>query len=551
MTKIQTLNTWRNLPFISGLLALFLPVAYIEWQVLRYTGGVFMYPLDDPFIHMQVARNVALDGTWGINPGEFGSASSSILYTLLLTVLFKICTVQVIIPFLINCVAAIVLLWVVQQWMAKQLVSVAAQTLVLLLAVVLGPLPALVISGMEHVLQLLFCFLFLTDSARWLEEDVALDGKKNPPLPWQLLLWAILVTATRYEGVFLVAIVCFFILLKRRVVQAVLLGLVALLPLILFGIYSTCQGSYFLPNSVLVKAETAPLSQGNFFPYIGNLLINKLTVVNTDSMPVGAPRPGISLLATQRLLILLPLLFLLFRKQLAERPAFRFLILTLIACTIAHLCFAATGWFYRYEAYLVTLSILAGGTFLAAGKVVPDSKGAWFKPVLAVLLFALFFPFLLRSAASFTKAKQACINIYEQQYQVANFLRRYFNREHVAANDIGAMSFYTEVNMLDLWGLGNIEVARSKKGGYWTPGFLDSLARKRKTKFAVVYDEWFAPELLSGWKKAGSWTILNNVICGGETVSFYITDPACEQQLRKALEEHKAALPPTVTTQTY
>lgn len=550
MTKIRTLNVWRNLPFISGLLALFLPVAYTELQVLRYTGGIFMYPLDDPFIHMQVARNVALDGTWGINPGEFGSASSSILYTLLLTVLFKIFSVQTIIPFLINCAGAIALLWVAQQWMSKQRISVTAQTLVLLLAVILGPLPALVISGMEHVLQVLFCFLFLTSTARWLEEDKG-ESKNRFNLPWQLLVLAMLVTATRYEGVFLVAIACFFILLKRRVSQALLLGMVALIPLILFGIYSTHQGSYFLPNSVLVKAETTPLSFGNFFPYIGNLLINKLTVVNTDSVPIGAPRPGISLLATQRLLLLLPLLFLLFRKQLAQHIAFRFLILTLIACTLTHLCFAATGWFYRYEAYLITLSILVGGTFVAGNKAALDGKGPWVKPVFAVLLFALFFPFLLRSAASFTKAKQACINIYEQQYQVAAFLRKYFNREHVAANDIGAMSFYTEVNMLDLWGLGNIDVARSKKGGYWTPTFLDSLAKERKTKIAVVYDEWFSPELLARWKKAGAWTISNNVICGGETVSFYVVDSTGEQQLKKALEAHKAALPATVTTQTY
>ena len=53
-------------------------------SILRATGGVFMYPLDDPFIHMQVAKNLAFHQTWGIFPGEFASASSSLLYTLLL-----------------------------------------------------------------------------------------------------------------------------------------------------------------------------------------------------------------------------------------------------------------------------------------------------------------------------------------------------------------------------------------------------------------------------------------------------------------------------------
>src|SRR5688500_9913608 len=82
----------------------FILLWWIVSGVLGYTGGIFMYPLDDTFIHMELARNLADHATWGINPGEFGSASSSLLYTVLLALLFKVFGVWVTIPFIVNCI---------------------------------------------------------------------------------------------------------------------------------------------------------------------------------------------------------------------------------------------------------------------------------------------------------------------------------------------------------------------------------------------------------------------------------------------------------------
>ena len=65
-------------PLFIAVLVTLLGVGVIERGILSQTGGAFLYPLDDPFIHMQVARNLSLHGVWGINPQEFGSASSSL-----------------------------------------------------------------------------------------------------------------------------------------------------------------------------------------------------------------------------------------------------------------------------------------------------------------------------------------------------------------------------------------------------------------------------------------------------------------------------------------
>ena len=62
---------------ILALLAVFVPVTLIEYYVIRHTNGTFMYPLDDTFIHMALAKNLAFYGNWGMNRYAFASASSS------------------------------------------------------------------------------------------------------------------------------------------------------------------------------------------------------------------------------------------------------------------------------------------------------------------------------------------------------------------------------------------------------------------------------------------------------------------------------------------
>ncbi len=48
-------------------------------------------------------------------------------------------------------------------------------------------------------------------------------------------------------------------------------------------------------------------------------------------------------------------------------------------------------------------------------------------------------------------------NIYEQQVQSAKFLHQFYNTSKVVANDIGAISYYTNIHLLDIAGLGSVE----------------------------------------------------------------------------------------------
>jgi hypothetical protein len=371
-------------------------------------------------------------------------------------------------------------------------------------------------------------------------------------MPWPLFVYGMLVTFIRYEGLFLIAVVCLILLYHRRLGLAIRLGFISVLPLVVFGVYSVVKGSYFLPNSVLLKSEGAPLSISGMLHYFNNLLVDKLTVVKTDSLPVGSPRPGISLLATQRLLIILPLSFVVFWRYIREKAAYGYILGILLAVTVIHLCFAATGWLYRYEAYLIFCSM--GIVLLLAwqyGREVFRERGVVVRWMMGVVVFAAFFPLVLRSAAAFSRTGDACVNIYQQQYQMGQFLRTYYDSSANAVNDIGAVSFSTRGANVDLWGLGNIQVARSRKSGRWNPGFLDSLCRAQHVGTAVFYEKWFNDSMRLRWTKVATWRIQNNVICGDDSVSFFSIRAADAPVLKGHLEDFEKQLPAGVEVRYY
>ena len=524
-------------------------VAVIEFLALRHNNWVMCYPLDDTFIHMEVARNFEQSGVWGISPYEFGSASSSLFYTLLLALLFWISSPHVVIPLLVNCVAGVFLLVTVDRWLRKQLLTSRHRIIVHLLLLLLIPLPVLAITGMEHMLQLLFSFLFIYSFAEWLE---SVPVGQRSRLPVKLFIYAILVTTIRFEGMFLVALVCLTLLLRKRLLLAIALGTASILPIITFGIYSVSKGSYFLPNSVLMKSQGLQFSVAGITELIKKIFTEKLVSINEVVLARGEFSPGISLPATQMLLLIIPAIYLFTRKYLSAKPSYTWLFIVTLGAVIIHLSLAATGWLYRYEAYLFLLSIpVLAVTFI---KALPGLLSRMLLPERAVALFfslILLLPIVARSGAALSKPVRAINNIYEQQYQMATFMHRYYINERIAFNDIGAVSFFTDGHSLDLWGLGDIDVARSKREKRNTPEFLDSLVKREGVRFAIVYDDWFSDSLLSKWQKVATWKIQDNVICGSDTVSFYSVDPSITTRLLADLKAFQPSLPATVQTKYY
>jgi len=533
MKEQQQLGKFRDpSALILSILICFGTLALVIKKAMTGTGGLFIYPVDDAYIHMEIAKNIALHGNWGINASEFGSASSSPLYTIILSIFFILFSPNIYIPFIVNCLAGLLLLYVIWRWLTKHGINRLQQIVILLLVVFLTPLPLLMFCGMEHTLQCLFSFLFLFGFADWLQAN----NEKQTKLPWTIFLYAIFTATIRYEGLFLVGMAGLALLYQRRIGTAITLGAVAALPLVIFGAYSVAQGSYFLPNSVLVKSEAAQFTAGGMAHAVGHIIAERLVF----------SKSGIALLAVQRLLFILPIAY--FTLTRPVQVAYRFILLALTGTALLQLTLADTGKFYRYEGYLiVAATVLLCVLVLKHWKERLSAPHRGLQWLVYFIVFFLFLPIIFRSLTANNKLAQASVNIYDQQYQMTLFIQKFYDNGVVAANDIGAISYFTNARIVDLWGLGDIDIARSKKGGYWTPAFLDSFCRKQNTDIAIIYDSWIDQSIPPQWKKTAEWKIQNNVVCGDDYVSFYAVDTTHTSELRKNLETFSESLPKTVT----
>jgi hypothetical protein len=129
---------------------------------------------------------------------------------------------------------------------------------------------------------------------------------------------------------------------------------------------------------------------------------------------------------------------------------------------------------------------------------------------------------------------------------MGSFIRQYYQGSAVALNDIGAVNFFADIHCLDLWGLANRDVTLLKREHNYHTRDIAALSKQAGARIAIVYDYWYAGEvggLPPEWVRVGQWTIRNNVILGGGTVSFYALDPGEVSRLIQCLREFSAKLP--------
>ena len=497
---------------------------------VRRNGGRFVYALDDPYIHMSIARNFALHGVWGATAEGFTSSTSAPLWTLILAIAYRLFGVNDLTPLILNMLAALALLTLAYFIFTRY--TQRSWLICLLLVVVLytTPLPAQTLAGMEHLLHVVISIGFSFIATQVITQPQPLTFKRWLPL----LILAPILSATRYEGLFLIGAAGLLLLVQRKFVPAIGIGLAGLMPPVAYGWISATRGWMFLPNSLMLKSAAIYSPPGERFSMVFDKLVER----------AGQNSAVISLV----------LLSLVFWILLSNRPGTHLAqtLNTLFALTsLIHLVFADLGWFYRYEAYLMPLGLLAIGVSLAgllpAGKLkIHWNSGSTYAGALLGLTLVLVF--WGRSGQSLRDTVTATANIHEQQIQMAKFVARYYSGKAIAANDIGALSYYTDAHVLDLFGLGSVEPARLKLQGRYDTLQIARLVREKDVQVVMVYDTWFEEfgGLPPAWRKVGEWEIQNNVVCGSPVVSFYAPNDAVLPYLRDSLNEFSAQLPQNV-----
>jgi len=401
--------------------------------------------------------------------------------------------------------------------------------------VLLVPLPALILSGMEQALQTLLTILAVFLAARLLSGESPGSARRDAV---GLLILGPLITGVRFEGMFLIVAICGLFLLCKRWLFALALAVCGFLPVIINGIISVSQGWFWFPTSVLLKAS---------LPDFGSPVALILSLLNPIFICL---REGPHLLV----LLVSVLLFYIVAcgKGSGGRESRQIMGTILFLTGVAHLEFVGAAPLFRYDAYWCALAIL----FLALQLPVvvprwpsPFSLSTWTVPknlACGALALLLFFPVAVKGMRILWFLPQCTTNIYEQQYQMGLFVRRYYQNSTVALNDIGAVNFLADIHCLDLWGLANAEVAAAKQKHTYQVRDIERLSKQTGTRIAIIYDSWFIGGVPPEWIRVGTWTIQEDVIVGGDTVSFYAVDPAETTHLSEALGDFSSQLPADV-----
>ncbi len=481
--------------------------------ILAGTGGRWIFTLDDPYIHMAMARHWVSTGLPGINAGTYSSSSSSPLWVCLLALADLLAGVRETTPLFLNLAAAFACLVMAQKTLSGFAVQGIKSFAALLGFLFSVPLPVLVSTGMEHTLHLALLLAFLHLAALKKEASSLL-----------LIPCAFLTAAVRPETVFIVSGAALYLFLHKRRTLALSLVFTSLLPFLLYGAWNLSQGWPFLPAPFLLKG---------------------IGVWSGDSAKrLREALPLVSLISG--------VLFFEIRRWIlgaGKRPcALNFYTVTFLCGGVLHLAFAGIGWFYRYEAYLIGLGFL-----VLAGQV--HAEVSWIrKPVNFLMLLLLLSPAAFRGIKACSEIPAASRNIYDQQIQMAHFLGGYYRGESVLVNDVGAVSYFSGVRVIDLFGLGTKEVLdwqfeanlrhlRRQAPPESPKSLHENLARAQKAKVAVVYEKYFRSVLPEGAVKVGTWAVSHCVACLNPEISFYALSPDEVPALKQHLLEFQPYLP--------
>jgi hypothetical protein len=471
--------------------------------------GHLVYTLDDPYIHMAIARNVAEHGVFGVTAYEFSAPSSSPLWSVLLSALYFGLGPLESLPLALNFVFGAAALSAIHGLARDADIHGGWLAALLVACVLLTPLVPVAFTGMEHLLHLLAVVWLVRIFWRLLNES----GEITLRTLCLAGLVAAVATATRYESLALIAAMAVALALRKRTAPAALLVVAGAIPVLTFGLFLLAHGQHFLPNSIRLKAGLLDRS-------------SLWVLVDPHSIRRFLDAPYLYTLDVCLLAVFA------WRQANARRlDAASILALVVIATTALQIQLGRMGWFYRYEAYLVCLSLVA----LAIEVRALTARAGLFerlqrsRPAVAALCLALAIlalPVVQRAVRAHKHTVPATTNIYGQQYQMGRFIARFYDGEAVAANDIGAVDFLARPRIVDLYGLASEDVLKHQLAGTLTTDVISDLAREHGVRIAVVYPTWFVGpmSLPGGWTAVGTWTIPNNVVCAEDTVTFFATD---------------------------
>lgn len=498
---------------------------WLGWSQLL--GSDYVYSLDDVYIHLAISKNFAEFGSWSINSGYFDSASSSILYTLLLSGCIKVFGESIYYPMFINVIFGYGTVYMVYRYF-REFYGKTEMRWALGLLLPFCVLYVMVILGMEHSIHLFLMTIFIYVLKRNIE-----NGFQSKTF-LHLLICLFFIALVRFESLFLTSIVGFLLLIQKRWSQSLSVFLVGFLPIIIFGLISINNGGFFFPNSVLIKGKY-PSDSGMFASLW--FILKKGIILNLNFYKY----------------IFFPIILIVwfwlrtYYKKLSwiEFIKNEFLSITIISVALMQTLFAELA--YRYENYvMISLLLILIPVLQYFSSIIFKSKTfSLTKLISGGLIMMILLLSAYRVYFYHPRLEIASKNIQEQQVEMSRFINTYYKGQKVAANDIGAIAYFGQSQLLDLVGLGSTDIADfvikhknlpESEYNIEAKTFFNNYTKTHHQKIAVIYPGWFPDQIPDSWIPVMSWKITNNLGAARDTVVWYAVDPKEANQLRLNLE---------------
>lgn len=488
-------------------------------NVLFKTDFHYTYPLDDVYIHLAIAKNFALHDVWGITQYEFSSTSSSPIYTYLLSLYIQIFGNNDQIPLYFNIVFGIALLFYLNKYYSEIFRQNKYSVFALFFTVSFSVLHLQLLSGMEHMLHVL---LFVIN-IYYLQK---IEEKKIFQLGFFVSL--ALMGLVRFESMFYILLLALFFLIIKRWKRALATLIIGFLPIVLFCYCNKQLGGYWFPNSVVVKGTSISFD-GMFLSQMKTIFLDKL-FLNISFYKVGI----------FPLLIVFYFIYSDFKKKNLQY-SFQQNWLSIVLCfsLLAHSMFGDFKGGFRYEAYLMVgfcMVLIPKIMFLFTNfrQFINQEK---FLSLMVVLSFMLM---IYKVGYSHLLLNNAGKNVYEQQVQSAKFLHKYYNNSKIVANDIGVISYYTNIQLLDIVALGSTHMIPYKRAGkdfdLRFENYLTKYSKQHKYDLAIVYEDWLDGHVPKNWQKVAVLRISNLIGVAGNEVSIYSISNDEKEKLKQNIK---------------
>jgi hypothetical protein len=366
---------------------------------------------------------------------------------------------------------------------------------------------------MEHVMQAGASFLLL-----WLAVAVATRSDPSRMAMLGLAAASMLCVSARFEGLFVVAASIVILMWSRRWIAALVVAVGGAIPALVVALVNIGQGWPPLPASVAAKTTADSTGISRYLP-------------EPDLYHwLRTPRLGAVFLLTLLVLVVGR------RTMQTQWPTRNTLFsVGVLAIGALHLLLAKTGYFYRYEGYLLVLGLGASAlglhTLAAAGKL--RSTSLVFRGGVVALLAVG----CVDGARIHTKAAAGMDEIHQQQMQMARFAATACPGCRVAVNDIGAVAVYGDGSVMDVFGLANRAVIEEKLDRSYDTEAVGRIAVDEGVALAMVYPPAqfsMIPGIPAGWERLGRWRIPTSEVVGQPVVDFYSVDPERTAELQQA-----------------